>query len=316
MRGRTSIHRRPGHTLATGIGIVIVVGFSAALAATVAAHAAVAGPAGHPCGVKSKPPTTFDHVIWIWMENHSYDEILGSRSTPYLHSLVRACGLATNYRAVSHPSLPNYIAATSGSTWGIGDDDPPSSHRLAVASIFQQARSAGSYEESMPSNCALSNSGAYAVRHNPEAYYTPIRPACGNKDVPLRTGTGGAFMNALDTVSLPAFSLVTPNTCNDMHDCSIRTGDRWLSNWVPRITRSATYRAGKTVLFITWDENDGSSGNQVATIVVSPYTAPGVKSGQRFSHYSLLRTTEDLLGLHTHLGLAAQALSMRSAFDL
>jgi hypothetical protein len=101
-----------------------------------------------------------------------------------------------------------------------------------------------------------------------------------------------------------------------MHDCSTQTGDRWLKNWVARITQSTSYRAGKTVLFITWDEDDGSNGNHVALIVVSPYTTPGTRSETAFNHYSLLRTTEDLLGIRNHLGLAARAPSMRSAFDL
>jgi hypothetical protein len=85
---------------------------------------------------------------------------------------------------------------------------------------------------------------------------------------------------------------------------------------VPKITASATYRAGSTVLFITWDEDDNSAGNHVATIVVSPYTVPGTTSPVAFTHYSLLRTTEELLGIRVHLGLAARAPSMRAAFGL
>jgi hypothetical protein len=268
------------------------------------------------CGVKTGPPTTYAHVVWIWMENHSYSQIVGNSSAPYSNSLANGCGLATNYNAVTHPSLPNYIAATSGSTWGIADDNPPSSHPLAVNSIFQQASSAGSYEESMPSNCDLSSSGSYAVKHNPEAYYTNIRTACSSNNVPLGTTSSGAFLNALNSGTLPKFSFVTPNLCNDMHDCSIATGDAWLQSWVPRITASSSYQAGNTVVFITWDEDDGSSGNHVAAIVVSPYTTPGTKSTVSFTHYSLLRTTEELLGVPTFLGDAASATSMRSAFGL
>src|SRR6202035_295267 len=99
-------------------------------------------------------------------------------------------------------------------------------------------------------------------------------------------------------------------------DCSIQTGDTWLKTWVSRITASPSYRAAKTVLFITWDEHDGSSGNRVPTIVVSPYTAPGTRSSTGFSHYSLLRTAEELLAIPTHLERAATAPSMRTAFGL
>ena len=268
------------------------------------------------CGTKTGPPATYAHVIWIWMENHSYSEIVGSPAAPYLNSLASDCGLATNYTAVTHPSLPNYVAATSGNTWGIADDNPPSSHPLAASSIFQQAGSAGSYEESMPSSCDLTSSGTYAVKHNPEAYYTNIRTACAANDVPMGTTSSGAFAAALGSGNLPKFSFVTPNLCNDMHDCSVQTGDAWLQSWVPKITASPAYQAGNTVLFITWDEDDSSSANHVATIVVSPYTAPGTKSATAFTHYSLLRTTEQLLGITTFLGNAAGAASMRAAFGL
>jgi hypothetical protein len=268
------------------------------------------------CGTKTGPPATYAHVIWIWMENHSYGQIIGSSAAPYSNSLASGCGLATNYTAVTHPSLPNYLAATSGDTWGITDDNPPSSHPLAVNSIFQQAGSAGSYEESMPSNCDLTSSGTYAVKHNPEAYYTNIRTACTADNVPMGTTSSGAFATALSTGNLPAFSFVTPNLCNDMHDCSVQTGDAWLKSWVPKITASAPYQSGNTVIFITWDEDDSSSGNHVATIVVSPYTTPGTQSTTAFTHYSLLRTTEQLLGITTFLGNASGAASMRTAFGL
>jgi phosphatidylinositol-3-phosphatase len=273
-------------------------------------------PPASDCGTKTAPPVTYSHVIWIWMENHSYSQIIGSSAAPYINSLASGCGLATNYTAITHPSLPNYIAATSGDTWGISDDNPPSSHPLAVNSIFQQAGSAGSYEESMPTNCDLTSSGTYAVKHNPEAYYTNIRTTCNTENVPMGTTSSGAFASALSSSSLPKFSFVTPNLCNDMHDCSVQTGDAWLQSWVPKITASASYQSGNTVLFITWDEDDSRSGNHVATIVVSPYTIPGTQSGTAYTHYSLLRTSEQLLGITTFLGNAASATSMRAAFGL
>jgi hypothetical protein len=102
--------------------------------------------------------------------------------------------------------------------------------------------------------------------------------------------------------------------CNDMHDCGVAAGDAWLKTWVPKILASPAYQAGQLALFITWDENDGSAGNQVPTIVASPYTPAGTTSGTSFNHYSLLRTTEELLGTTNYLGNAASAASMRSAF--
>jgi hypothetical protein len=272
-----------------------------------------------PCtGQAPKPPA---HVIWIWMENHSYNDIVGNGSAPFLNRLANQCGLATNYSGVAHPSLPNYIAATSGDTQGIHDDSRPSAHPLSASSIFSQVAAAGldwrSYQEDMPANCALTDSGRYAVKHNPAAYFTGIRGDCASRDVPLGSPSSGAFASDLRN-HLPGFSFVTPNLCNDMHDCSVGTGDAWLSTWIPLIVSSPDYRSGRTVVFITWDEDDGHTGNHVATVVLSPSTPSGTRAAGRFDHYSLLKTTEQLLGLTTYLGHAGDqsTASMRSAFHL
>jgi phosphatidylinositol-3-phosphatase len=264
-------------------------------------------PSGGPCGTKvGQHPATYGHVVWIVFENHSYSQVIGSASAPYINSIAHRCGLATNYFAISHPSLPNYIALTSGSTQGITDDGPPSSHRLAAASIFSQAGAGWrSLEQSMPSNCDLTSSGEYAVRHNPAAYYTGIRTACATADVPLSS-----------TPNVTAkFTFVTPNLCNDMHDCSVTTGDSWLSTFLPKILSSSTYTAGGTAIFITWDEDNGSSGNHVPTLVISPYTRAGATDGATLRHYSLLRTTEDMLGLGC-LANSCSAADFRAAFGL
>jgi hypothetical protein len=268
------------------------------------------------CGFKTSPPVVYSHVIWIWMENKAYGQIIGSSAAPYENQLATQCGLATNYFAVTHPSLPNYIAATSGSTQGITDDRPPSSHPVGVTSLFQQAASWRGYEESMPVNCDLTDAYPYAVKHNAAAYYTAIRTPCGRSDLPMGSTSAGAFLNDLNNNTLPAFSFVTPNMCNDTHDCSVATGDSWLQSWITKIVASSAYQAGNTVLFVTWDEDDSSATNHIAAIVVSPYTPAGTQSATTFNHYSLLRTTEQLLGISTFLGNAATAASMRAAFGL
>ena len=248
------------------------------------------------------------------MENESYRSIIGSPSAPYTTRIAHECGIASNYEAVSHPSLPNYIAATSGDTWGIADDSPPSLHLVAHASIFSQLVAAGtswrSYEESMPSSCDLSSSGEYAVKHNPAAYYTGIRKDCARWDVSL-----AGLEPALRRNRLPSFAFVTPNLCDDMHDCPVAVGDAWLHRWVPKIIASPSYRSASTVLFITFDEGSDAA-NHVAMIVVSATTPPGTRSAQRFDHYSLLKTTEQLLGIRTELAHAREAATMRAAFHL
>ena len=259
----------------------------------------------HVCGTRASRPVRPTHAVWIVMENQGYSSVIGSSSAPYINRLARSCGLATRFTAEAHPSLPNYVAMTSGSTQGITDDSGTGSHRIHAASIFSQLGSRWqALEESMPHACTLSNRGQYAVRHNPAAYYVGVRSACARQDVPLHTARATA-----------PFTFVTPNLCHDMHDCSVRDGDRWLQGWLPRLLRTGRYRAGSTVVFITWDEDDGAAHQHIPTLVVSPDTRPGTRSATAFDHYALLGTTEDLLGV-PRLGAAAQAPSMAAAFGL
>ena len=172
----------------------------------------------------------------------------------------------------------------------------------------------------MPSNCYPKNSGEYAVRHNPPPYYTTLS-GCASFDVPYPQ-----LASDLSAGTLPAFSFVTPNLIDDMHDGTIAQGDTWLANNLPAIFNSPQYKAGSVALFLTWDEGEGGTttdcatnttdvGCHVATIVVSPSTVAGTQSGTLFNHYSLLGTTEQLLGVPP-LGQAAGANSMLAAFNL
>jgi phosphatidylinositol-3-phosphatase len=260
------------------------------------------------------------------MENHGYGDIIGSSAAPYVNSLASQCGLATNFHNVSHPSLPNYIAATSGlGLSGVKkfDGDCRASKRCSTTapSIFDQGESWKAYEESMPSACDRSSSGDYAVRHNPPPYFTTLSD-CGSFDVPytqLHTDLAGG--------TLPAFAFVTPDLLDDMHDGTVLDGDRWLSDNLPLIFRSAEYTSGTTAVFVTWDEGRGGSGGEacatntsdrschVATLVISPSTVPGTRSAAPFTHYSLLGTAEELLGL-PKLGLAGSSATLTSAFNL
>jgi phospholipase C len=139
----------------------------------------------------------------------------------------------------------------------------------------------------------------------------------------------GPLAQALQSNALPAFSFITPNLCNDTHDCPVATGDAWLSRWVPAIVASPAYRAASTVIFVSWDEGEGGSSNNcsvntsdvgchVATLVVSPSTPRGTRSDLLYNHYALLKTTEQLLGIGRYLGHANDAItrSMRPAFHL
>jgi phosphatidylinositol-3-phosphatase len=271
---------RTGYRLKLASLLAVLIG----LAAAPAAQAGVPRATGFTslCGAMAgTQPVTVAHVMFILMENQSYGAVVGSSAAPYLNTtLIPGCGVATNYHNYSHPSLPNYLALTSGTAQGkaVSADCTPASCPQSQDSIFSQLGSAGrswqGYAEAMPANCdkrnydnttfvnADASTGEfYYVRHAPAAYYTsaPVHSECASRDVPLGTTSAGNFLNALSpaTDGLPAFSFVSPGGCNDMHDCSITVGDDWLKQWIPLIQQSAAYQSGQLVVFLLWDEGAG-----------------------------------------------------------
>jgi hypothetical protein len=254
----------------------------------------------------------------IVMENRSYSQIIGR--APYITALARRCGLATDYHAVAHPSLPNYLAMTSGSTYGIASDCSPAECPVPGRSIFSQvsARHLGwrSYAGSMPTACDTGSGGLYAARHVPAVYYLAVRGICRSHVRRLGRLRTGHLHDALNGGHAPAYMFVTPNMCDDMHDCSVSAGDLWASRWIRMMRASRTYRAGHTVILLTWDEDDGTSGNHVPLVVVSPYTPAGRRSSRPLNHYSLLRASEHLLGIRRFLGEARRFSGLGYAFHL
>jgi acid phosphatase len=282
--------------------------------------------AAAPCGTLTGSQVSYTHVIWILEENHSYGDIVGNTAeAPYINSLISACGLATNYHNISHPSLPNYVGMTSGLPLSglsqfTNDCSPSRKCSTTSPSIFSQTPSWKAYEESMPSNCDKKNSGEYAVRHNPPPYFSTLT-GCATNDVPYTQ-----LSTDLNSNSLRSFSFITPNLIDDMHDGTILQGDQWLQANLPAILNSSEYTAGNVAVFITWDEGEGGTSNDcatnttdigchVATIAISPSTTPGTQDGTLFNHYSLLGTAEQLLGLPP-LQEAASFPTMVSAFGL
>jgi phospholipase C len=303
---------------------------AACLMAGVRAPAASA--AGQLCGGRTgHAPATYRHVVVIMDENQSYRDIVGSSSAPYLNRLAAACGLATNYRGVTHPSHPNYMAVTGGIRTSLGYIDAPN--------IFRQVRRAGGswrvYQEAMPRNCDRNSAPPYKAGHNPGIAYASIRSGCQMWDVGW-----SAFKHDIAAHRLPSYAFITPDQCHNMHaSCkrgtnAVRAGDTWLSRVIPQIVQTPGYQRGRTAIFITWDEGShGQSTEQrgenclalahlkdqschVPTFVLSEYIAPGTRSGILFSHYSLLQTTERLLGVVSFLGHAADPTTdgMRAAF--
>jgi phosphatidylinositol-3-phosphatase len=313
--------------LALAAAVALLFGVPSAVIACTSASSAIprsVASGGSPCGTQATAPT-YRHVVWIWMENHSYNSIIGSSQAPYINSLARKCGLATNYHNISHPSLPNYVGATSGLGYTAlqkfkPDCDPVTGCVTHTRGIFGQGESWRAYQESMPSNCRRTDSGEYAVHHNPPPYFTTLK-GCSKHDVPY-----SQLASDLASKQLPAFSFITPNMIDDMHDGTVADGDSWLAKHLSAILNSPQYRNGSTAVFITWDEGEGGSaaecatnttdiGCRVVTIVVSPSTKPGTRSARLFNHYSLLGTAEQLLHL-PKLGRAGASSTMTSAFHL
>jgi MFS family permease len=275
-----------------------------------------AAPPG-PCGRTTKRPKAYEHVIWIVFENRDPSQV--AEGAPGLSSLARTCGSASSYKSVAHPTLPNMLALTSGSTYGVkGDGNPSLRAQPDAQSIFELATSWKVYAESMPGPCiANDRPPLYAVRDNPAVYYGRLSGTVCEGNVPLGTRRDGALASDLKANTLPQFSLILPNRCNDMHDCPTIVGDRWARRWLQLITSSRVYRHGRTAIFVTWDENRQlDQPNNVALFAVAPAITPGAVDALPVNHYSLLRTTQELLGLQPLLGNAAHARSMRARLGL
>jgi phosphatidylinositol-3-phosphatase len=258
---------------------------------------ATPGPKASGTGASATPspsPTPAPkHVFVIVLENTSYQLAL---QQPYIASVAKQYAVATSYSSVANPSLPNYLAMTSGSTWGIRDDGY---HRLPASGVGDQLTAAGiswkAYMEGFTGDC-FNSPYPYALKHNPFAYYGGACPANVVPMTDLATDLTG------DT---PQLSWITPGLCNDGHDCGVRAADRWLSQVVPQITSSPAWQTNG-VLFVTWDESSAGD-NRVALLVVSPSLRGPIATP--LDHFSLSATISDQLGV-ARLGDAQQATSL------
>ena len=241
---------------------------------------------------------TFRHVYLLMMENKEYGRIVGNPSAPFLSDLIARSALSTNDHAITHPSQPNYIALVAGSTSGVRDDGK---HDLDAPNLFDQIEAAGRswavFAQNVPAGCFRGTDatdgpdgpGKYVRKHNPAISFRGI------SGDPARCAGITDFSHFDPTAA--DFEMVIPNLCNDMHDCSVATGDAFLRSFVPRITDSPAF--ADSVLFITWDEGTSSEGGggHVALVATSPLAPPGRTSGQAHDHYSLLHTIEEAWGL-------------------
>lgn len=281
-------------------GALLVAGCGASESATTPAAPAIAAHAG------SGP----SHVVTIVQENTEYEDLIGNAKAPFVNSLAHRYGLATASYGVRHPSLPNYLALTSGSTHGIASDcyDCHVGARNVVDQLEQAGISWKAYLEGAPGPCYLgADSGRYAKRHNPFSYYDDVvrDPARCRKLVPLTQ-----LAKDLNAGTLPTYIWISPDVCNDTHDCGVEVGDRFLSRLIPALLPRL---GAHGLLILTWDEGTtdagccgGADGGHVATIVAGPDVRPGGRSDAPLDQYGVLRSIETALGL-PYLAQAADA---------
>lgn len=260
--------------------------------------------------------TAIGHVYTIVMENHEQSAILGGSAAPYIAGLARTYARAGVYSAVGHPSQPNYLAMFSGSTQGVTDD---ANHDIAGAStIADQIEASGRTwhvaAQNVPPGCFTGSSasggadgpGTYARKHEPAISFTQIA-----RD-PTRCASITDFAHF--DPELGDYWFIAPNLCNDMHDCSIATGDAFLAGFVPRILGSAAFRKDG-VLFLTFDEGSTATGGggDVVMLVIAANGRRGFVSSTPYDHYAYLRTIEDAWSLPC-LALACSATAMGDFF--
>ena len=278
----------------------------AACATTQTAQVPANTPVAAPTSISSASPAASPspsalpvakHVFVIVMENRDYSQALGGG---YTAQLANRYAVAADYHGVSHPSLPNYLAMTSGSTWGVADDGW---HPLPATGLVAQLSAAHltwrAYMEGMTRGGCFNSPYPYALKHDPFAYYGS---ACPAQVVPFTS-----FASDMKNGNVPDFVWITPGLCHDGHDCSTSVADGWLSQVVPEIQATDAWKQGG-LLVITWDEGEDAA-NHILTILIQPGGAAHKTSNRFYNHYSLLATIEDRFGL-ARLGQARSATPM------
>lgn len=262
-------------------------------------------------------------VFVIMMENHNWSDIKNNPNAPYINgTLLPIAAYATQYYNPPgiHPSEPNYLWLEAGTNFGIFDDNAPSVNHQSTSSHFVTLlRNAGiswkTYQEDITgTTCPTTNTGGYAVKHNPFAFFDDVTGSgCTNVMRPF-----SELANDLTNNSVPHYVFVTPNLCHDMHDScgpvnnAIKQGDQWLAQNLPMILNSAAFQNG--VVFITWDEGEGSDG-PIGMIVLSPFGKGGGYSNSiHYTHSATLQTLQEIFGVRPFLGDAANGPDLSDLF--
>ena len=312
-------------------GVVRVLGATWLLTFAVIVGGAILS--SHPQGTPGLPVSDsavsglyFDHIVVVIMENKNLCDLYThcSGSATYMTNLADAYSMLLDYRYANvNPSLPNYLALSGGTDFGCsGYDGPPHSNGCTntawnAPNIVDRLETGGvtwkAYMEDMPSNCYGSNSGGYAVRHNPFVYYNSIVGNAGRcaRVVPAGSGDSTLLNDLSSNASAPNYMWLTPNKCNDMHDCTIAIGDAYLSNLVPQILGSTVFRTTRAALFLVFDEG---YSNPTWASWAGPVVKTGYTSSTYYDAYSFLKTIETNWNLYTLTSNDANAATMDEFF--
>ncbi len=306
---------RPGASPPARLRSALALALCLGLASVALASGCGGAHAGRPLalGAPAKlPASSRSHVVIVLLENEERDAVIGSSAAPYVNALARRYGTMTQSYAIAHPSLPNYLALTSGSTHGIESDC--TSCRVSASNIVDQLEAAGiswkAYLEDAPSPCFLgAEDGGYAKKHNPFAYYDDV---AGSPRRCAKLVGFGALQRDLRAGALPTYVWITPNLCDDGHDCGVAASDRFLARTVPALLRELGPHG---LLVLTWDEGSSdrgccagaAAGGRIATVVAGPDVRRGARDATPIDHYGVLASIERALGLQPLAGAADPA---------
>ena len=257
----------------------------------------------------------FGHVFIVTEENHDYASVIGSSSMPYLNGLAQQYGLATQYYANTHPSIGNYFMLATGQI--ITNNDSYSTI-VTVDNVVRRLLAAGkswkSYAEDLPAvGYTGGDVGNYARKHNVFALLSDVASDSTERRnlVPFTQ-----FATDLANGTLPDFSNIVPNLCNDAHDCPLGTADTWLGNNMAPLLASPTFQQDG-LLIILFDEagsDNTHGGGRIAWVVVSPRAKMGYQSTTLYQHESTLRLILETLGVTQFPGVAATTPGMGEFF--
>lgn len=259
---------------------------------------------------------TFSHVFLVLEENHSFNDVIGNTSMPYMNSLASQYGLAHQYFANGHPSMPNYLMLTTGLEETFDDQF---SGTISDDNIVRELVSAGktwkAYEESIPNAGYLGGDAPpYVRRHNPFSFLSDVQsnPSQAANIVPFTQ-----FATDLANNTLPQFSFIAPDVNNDAHNGTLPAADSWLQSNIAPLIASSTFKSGG-LLIITFDEAENSDldhgGGQVPTFIISSSSKSNFQSTTFYQHQSTLRLIMAASGVDKFPGQSATAPDMTEFF--